>query len=242
MKKAIDTNDSKLLQLVFQKDQTEDFKHPSYRVLFENIIIRNHVALLKCVLTDGRIKVDSNAFAQACLYGHLKMVQFMLENSQFDPVGKWNLALCWSVGSYKHFEILCILLPDARFEVSLWKDKVIRTQTEYQIVRDAAQMCLPTKKINRIVDYGFSNFFSSKDDNIFIDQISQCKTRFSQVCIGIQDLSLPALVTLEILDALLPNDIRMAAKWDLIVAVKHFHDCHKTLIHRKALAKNDCSN
>jgi serine/threonine protein kinase len=39
-----------------------------------------------------------------------------------------------------------------------------------------------------------------------------------------QDLGLPALVTLKIINAALPNAIRMAAKWDLIVAVKHFHD------------------
>lgn len=41
--------------------------------------------------------------------------------------------------------------------------------------------------------------------------------------IGLQDLELPALVTLEIIDALFANNIRMAAKWDLVCAVKHFH-------------------
>ena len=34
----------------------------------------------------------------------------------------------------------------------------------------------------------------------------------------------PALVTLEIIDALLPNAVRMAAKWELITAAKHFHE------------------
>ena len=57
-----------------------------------------------------------------------------------------------------------------------------------------------------------------------IERIAQVRTRFSTACIGMQDLGFPALVTLEILDALLPNDIRMSAKWNLIVAVKHFHD------------------
>ena len=43
------------------------------------------------------------------------------------------------------------------------------------------------------------------------------------VCVGLQELELPALVTLEIIDALFENNIRMAAKWDLVTAVKHFH-------------------
>ncbi len=39
---------------------------------------------------------------------------------------------------------------------------------------------------------------------------------------GLQDLELPALVTLEIIDAAFPNAIPMHKKWDLVVAVKHF--------------------
>jgi hypothetical protein len=45
---------------------------------------------------------------------------------------------------------------------------------------------------------------------------------FAEVCFGLQDLGLPALVTLEILDALRPNAVPMHNKWDLITTVKHF--------------------
>jgi len=42
---------------------------------------------------------------------------------------------------------------------------------------------------------------------------------------GLQDLGLPALVTLEIVDQSMPdNEIRMWAKWELITAAKHFHE------------------
>ena len=44
------------------------------------------------------------------------------------------------------------------------------------------------------------------------------------LAIGLADLELPALVVLEIIDAAWDNSIRMAAKWDLIVAVKHFYN------------------
>ena len=43
------------------------------------------------------------------------------------------------------------------------------------------------------------------------------------LAIGLQDLELPALVTLEIVDAAFPNAIPMHKKWDLVVAVKHWH-------------------
>ncbi len=59
--------------------------------------------------------------------------------------------------------------------------------------------------------------------------LSACSTQLGAIresattlCIGLQDLELPVLVTLEIVDAAFPNAIRMAAKWDLIAAVKHF--------------------
>jgi hypothetical protein len=48
--------------------------------------------------------------------------------------------------------------------------------------------------------------------------------RLMKIAIGLQDLALPALMTLEIIDALLFNDFPMWKKWDVIVAVKHFHD------------------
>lgn len=54
--------------------------------------------------------------------------------------------------------------------------------------------------------------------------IRMIRSRLLQTCIALQDLSLPALVTLEIVDALLPNSIPMYKKWDFIVAIKHFHD------------------
>lgn len=54
--------------------------------------------------------------------------------------------------------------------------------------------------------------------------VGAIRHRAATISIALQDLALPALVTLEILDAAIDNGVRMAAKWDLIVAVKHFHD------------------
>jgi hypothetical protein len=52
------------------------------------------------------------------------------------------------------------------------------------------------------------------------------RARATEVCVGLQDLELPAFVTLKIIDALFTNSIRMWAKWELITAVKHFRERH----------------
>lgn len=54
--------------------------------------------------------------------------------------------------------------------------------------------------------------------------LSSIRARVAAACVALEALALPALVTLEIVDALEPNSVRMKAKWDVIVAVKHFHD------------------
>ncbi len=51
------------------------------------------------------------------------------------------------------------------------------------------------------------------------------RKRATEICIGLQDLELPAFVTLQIIDeAVHENSIRMWAKWELITAVKHYRD------------------
>jgi hypothetical protein len=57
--------------------------------------------------------------------------------------------------------------------------------------------------------------------------IGMIRERATTVCFAMQDLDLPAFVTLKILDALCPNSIRMWAKWELITMVKHFHRRHE---------------
>ena len=59
-------------------------------------------------------------------------------------------------------------------------------------------------------------------DTTHIGMVSE---RATEICIGLQDLELPAFVTLAIVDeAVHENSIRMWAKWELITAVKHFRE------------------
>jgi hypothetical protein len=55
--------------------------------------------------------------------------------------------------------------------------------------------------------------------------IGMIRERATEICVALQDLELPAFVTLTIIDAAVhENSIRMWAKWELITAVKHFRD------------------
>jgi hypothetical protein len=53
------------------------------------------------------------------------------------------------------------------------------------------------------------------------------RDRAATICIAMQDLELPALIALELLDAAFPNDIPMHKKWQLVTAAKHFHSPSK---------------
>ncbi len=55
--------------------------------------------------------------------------------------------------------------------------------------------------------------------------IGMIRERATEICVALQDLELPAFVTLTIIDeAVHENSIRMWAKWELITAVKHYRD------------------
>jgi hypothetical protein len=60
------------------------------------------------------------------------------------------------------------------------------------------------------------------DTGIF-SQMYVIGDRAATICMAMQDLELPALITLELLDAAFPNDIPMHKKWQLVTAIKHFH-------------------
>ncbi len=74
------------------------------------------------------------------------------------------------------------------------------------------------------IDAAF-DFCSSrlKLPEIFAATTAMIRSEATTLAIGLQDLSLSALVTLEIVDAAFPNAIPMHKKWCLITAVKHFH-------------------
>ncbi|MBT9555158.1 MAG: hypothetical protein IV100_03970 [Myxococcales bacterium] len=78
------------------------------------------------------------------------------------------------------------------------------------------------------IDVGGPNGFKnsrSKLPEIFAatTAVAMIREPSFDLLVGLQDLALPALLLVDILDAAFPNSIPMHKKWDLVVAVKHFH-------------------
>ena len=77
----------------------------------------------------------------------------------------------------------------------------------FEVTVDCAKQC--ARRVNEII--------------AATTHIGTIRKRATEICIGLQDLELPAFVTLTIIDeAVHENSIRMWAKWELITAVKHF--------------------
>ncbi len=57
--------------------------------------------------------------------------------------------------------------------------------------------------------------------------LSMIRDEAATIAIGLQELELPALVTLEIIDAAFDNSIAMHLKWKLVTSVKHWHEQNK---------------
>jgi hypothetical protein len=61
-----------------------------------------------------------------------------------------------------------------------------------------------------------------------------CRERMSMICVALQILDLPALVTLQIVDCAVQraDDLcPMAIKWRLITTVKHFHSLERRTLY-----------
>jgi hypothetical protein len=85
---------------------------------------------------------------------------------------------------------------------------------------------LPAVDFEYDATYNSAKECADRIDEIFAatTHIGMIRERAAEICIGLQDLELPALVTLAIVDeAVHENSIRMWAKWELITATKHFH-------------------
>jgi hypothetical protein len=79
----------------------------------------------------------------------------------------------------------------------------------FEFTRESAEQC--ARHVNEII--------------AATTHIGMIRKRATDICVGLQDLELPAFVTLQIVDeAVHENSIRMWAKWELITAVKHFRD------------------
>jgi hypothetical protein len=147
---------------------------------------------------------DNSAIRMAVWNGHFAVVERLLQDERVDPSASDNRAVQLAAWN-SHIAVVERLLQDTRVDPSA---------LDNQAVRWAVDRLFRTPSVYSTVDLPAD----------LIKHIGMIRSRCTEVCNGLQDLGLPALLTLGILDELIPNEIRMWAKWELVTAVKHFHE------------------
>jgi hypothetical protein len=118
------------------------------------------------------------------MYGHLAVVDLLLQDARVDPSANNNDAVRRAVEN-GHIAVVDRLLEDDRVDFAV------------------AIRCSEPKDRKRF----------------------ECRERLTEICIALQDLELPAWVTVQILDAARSwSTLPLHSKWSLVCAVKHFRD------------------
>jgi hypothetical protein len=106
-----------------------------------------------------------------------------------------------------------VLESDVLSDVAFLLDEDLTLEMKQSIARTVF-LCYNSATPAQLDDLADTGIFS---------QMYVIRDRAATICIAMQDLELPALITLELLDAAFPNDIPMHKKWQLVTAIKHFH-------------------
>jgi hypothetical protein len=171
--------------------------------------------VIERLLQDERVDPSfeyNRAIKRAACYGHLAVVDRLLQDARVDPSANHNYAVRMAV-FHGHLAVVERLLQDARVDPSTLDNCTIRWAVKNGHIA-------VTDRLFR-VPLVYSTVDLPKNQ---IKHIGMIRSRCTEICIAMQDLNLPALLTLEILDELIPNEIRMWAKWELVTTVKHFHE------------------
>jgi hypothetical protein len=150
----------------------------------------------------------------AAYHGHLAVVDRLLEVDRVDPSAKSNNAVRWAAYN-GHMAVVERLLQDKRVDPSA---------DDNYTGRNAAANC-HFDVVDRLLE----------DDRVVAIRHShpedlkrfECRKRLTEICIALQAMELPAWITVQILDAARPwSTLPLHSKWNLVCAVKHFHDKH----------------
>lgn len=178
----------------------------------------NHVEIVNRLLFDKRVdpSVDNNSLIMlASHYGNLSTIEILLLDPRVD-VCTHRDACVEVAANKKHWDIAEKLLSDPR------------ANTLHNIIY-VIQRAINDEQndlVNRL--FGNPSTYFITDLDIQFTHIRMIRFRCADICIALQDLELPAYVTLTIIDALIPNTIKMYNKWKLITLIKHFIKKHTT--------------
>jgi surface antigen len=211
--------------------------------------VYGHLAVVERLLLDSRVDPsDRNnlAILRAAENGHLAVVERLLQDQRVDPSAENNLAVLRAAHN-GHLAVVERLLQDKRVDPSAENNLAVRSAARFGhlavVDRLLQEECVdPSVDDNDAVRWAAWNGYVAivhrllEDDRVDITVAIQhscpahlkrfeCRERMTEICIGLQDMQLPAWVTIKILNAVLPRStLQLHSKWDLVCAVKHFRD------------------
>ena len=116
-----------------------------------------------------------------------------------------------------HYSVVSRLMQDSRVDPSDRDNRAVKWAAQYRVSRGIVQRLLDDPRVD------FTAAFNATPS--YYLGIFQCRERFTEICIALQDLNLPAWITVKILKACKPwSTLKLHQKWKLVCAVKHFHD------------------
>jgi hypothetical protein len=205
-----------------------------------------HLAVVDRLMRDQRVDPaagDNAAIACAACNGHHTVVERLLQDPRVDPAAGDNAVIIHAARG-GHLAVVELLLRDPRVDpsaadnsaisqtsrmccVDVVESLILQEGVDCDDVTEAARRFIAENGhiavVNRLLQDRRVYATAALDADL-VTHIGMIRSRSTEVCVALHDLGLPALLTLGILDALISNSIRMAAKWNLIVAVKHFHE------------------
>jgi hypothetical protein len=179
-----------------------------------------HLAVVERLLQDKRVDPsadDNYAVRWAAPYGHIAVVERLLQDKRVDPSASNNFAIRFAAAN-GHLAVVERLLQDPRVDPSADDNYAVQLaafQGHFAIV----DRLLEDDRVDAAVAIQCSRPENRKR--------FECRERLTEICIALQDLALPAWITVQILDAARPwSTLPLHSKWNLVCAVKHFHDKH----------------
>jgi hypothetical protein len=203
--------------------------------------------LLRNAIFDPSAR-DNYAIGLAALYGRLAVVERLLQHERVDPSADNNGAVRWAA-CYGHVAIVERLLQDKRVDPSADNNFAVRYAARNGHLAVVDRL-LHDERVDPSADDNYAVQLAVEDGHLAIvdrlledDRVDaavaiqhslpedrkrfECRERLTEICIALQDLALPAWITVQILDAARPwSTLPLHSKWNLVCAVKHFHDKH----------------
>jgi hypothetical protein len=206
------------------------------------------LAIVQRMLESREVRFNGSelvALFSAVKNGHVDVVDYLIRNAMFDPSANGNYAIGLAADC-GHLAVVDRLLQDERVDPSddnyalrnaareghlavverlLHDPRVDPSANNNNAVRLAAGRghlavvdCLLE---DDRVDFAVAIRHTRPEDL----KRFECRERLTEICIALQDLELPAWITVQILDAARPwSTLPLHSKWSLVCAVKHFHD------------------